>query len=165
MRFSDRIKMIRDDNEYSVEDLAKELAVKPKEIEGWESGKLFPQPDMLRKISDRFHFSFDELFTAEDIITERVWQDKESRKMSGISLGFLFAAILLTVACYYYQITAFGYIAAAAAVGYIVFAVFSQPRYKRLSKRSSFVMYLVSRALVFIILLMVLVIMIRWQTR
>ena len=165
MKFSERIKQIRDDNEYSREDLAKVLSVKPKEIEAWEEGKLFPQPDVLRKISDQFKFTFDELFTAEDIIAERVWQEKAARRMSAFSLGFLFAAILLTVACYYYQIPVFGYLAGASGIAYLVFAIFSQPLYKRISKRSSFVVFIVSRSLVLVILLMVLVIMIRWQIR
>ena len=163
MKFSERIKSIREENEFSREDLARELSVKPKEIAAWEEERVFPDADVLRRISDRFEVKFEDLFTPDDIITERTWQDRQARKMSGFSLGFLLAAILLTVSCYYFQITWFGFAAAAMSIAYFVFAVFAQPRYRRVAKRGSYVMYLVTRGLVLLILLMILVIMIRWQ--
>lgn len=162
MKFSEKIRQIREEHGLTQEALAHEISVKPREVINWEKERLFPEPDTLRAISQKFDVGFDELFTAEDIVTERVWQEKRSRIMAGFSVGFLLFAILLTAACNYYQMAWFGYFAIAAAVGYIVFSIFGQPKYKRVSHRRSYVMYLLSRSLLMIVLLMILVVMIRW---
>lgn len=66
MSFSDKIRLLRNQNHFSQEDLAVKLAVSRQTISKWESGTTYPEIDKLISISELFHVSTDYLLKEQE---------------------------------------------------------------------------------------------------
>nr|WP_278770982.1 helix-turn-helix transcriptional regulator [Limosilactobacillus mucosae] len=66
MTIAERIKEYRKQHHYTQKELATLINVKPTTVSGWELGRNIPSIEMLQKLSDIFHVSFDELAGVKD---------------------------------------------------------------------------------------------------
>lgn len=78
--FGDKIKLLRNKNKMTQEDLAKELNVTRQAISNWERGITIPDINMINNISRIFSITIDEIITGE---TKKI-QKKFERKSSFI---------------------------------------------------------------------------------
>lgn len=85
MSFSDKIRLLRSQNQLSQEDLAVKMEVSRQTISKWESGVTYPEIDKLIAISELFDVSTDYLLKEP----EPSWKDDQINRLV---LKFLGAA-------------------------------------------------------------------------
>lgn len=68
IRFSNRLKELRQNRDVMQLELAKTLNVHKTTISNWENGKRFPDEDMLNKIAEYFNVSMNYLLGKDEII-------------------------------------------------------------------------------------------------
>ena len=68
MNFGEKIQKLRNQNEWTQEQLAEKLYVSRTAVSKWESGKGYPNIDSLRDIAKLFNKTIDELLSSEEII-------------------------------------------------------------------------------------------------
>lgn len=97
MEFSQKLILLRRQKELTQEELAEKLFVSRTAVSKWESGRGYPSIESLKKISEIFSVSLDELLSAEEtvVIAEK---DKieNHRRITDLIFGLLdIAAIAL----------------------------------------------------------------------
>ena len=105
MKFSEKLKKLRKDNNMTQDELAEKIFVTRTAISKWE--------------------------TDEDIENRKILDEKKSRKYFWITVACIACAVAFVIA---YSITKIKYLFIPEAIFvlmYLVFAVFSKPRYKR----------------------------------
>lgn len=70
MDISGRLIKVREDKNYTVEALAKELSVDVDQVNNWEKGVSTPNADMLIRLSKLYSMSIDEILYSENEIPE-----------------------------------------------------------------------------------------------
>lgn len=69
MEFSEKLQQLRKQENLTQEQLADKLFVSRTAVSKWESGKGYPNIDSLKRISNIFHVSIDDLLSGEELIT------------------------------------------------------------------------------------------------
>lgn len=96
MEFSEKLQKLRQDNDITQEQLAKQLYVSRTAISKWESGRGYPTIDSLKRISILFSISIDELLSSNELITIAETESKnKTRNMIIIIFGILDCIALL----------------------------------------------------------------------
>lgn len=135
MNFGEKLKKLRKDNDLTQEELAEKLFVTRTAISKWETDKALPGIDSLKLISDLFGVGIDELISDSDIETKKLLDEKKARKFYFLSIAFLSIATVFTFLAYFLKNPYYNIGSLTAVIGYIVFAMLSKPRYKRLSAK------------------------------
>lgn len=68
MEFGEKIRKLRNQNDWTQEQLAEKLYVSRTAVSKWESGKGYPNIDALKDIAKLFNKTIDELLSSEEII-------------------------------------------------------------------------------------------------
>ncbi len=68
MNFGEKIQKLRNQNNWTQEELAEKLYVSRTAVSKWESGKGYPNIDSLKEIANIFNITIDELLSSEEII-------------------------------------------------------------------------------------------------
>ena len=68
MEFGEKIQKLRNQNKWTQEQLAEKLYVSRTAVSKWESGKGYPNIDLLKDIAKLFNKTIDELLSSEQII-------------------------------------------------------------------------------------------------
>ena len=68
MEFGEKIQKLRNQNKWTQEQLAEKLYVSRTAVSKWESGKGYPNIDLLKDIAKLFNKTIDELLASEEII-------------------------------------------------------------------------------------------------
>ena len=68
MNFGEKIQKLRNQNNWTQEQLAEKLYVSRTAVSKWESGKGYPNIDSLKDIAKLFNKTIDELLSSEEII-------------------------------------------------------------------------------------------------
>ena len=68
MEFGEKIQKLRNQNKWTQEQLAKKLYVSRTAVSKWESGKGYPNIDLLKDIAKLFNKTIDELLSSEEIL-------------------------------------------------------------------------------------------------
>ena len=68
MEFGEKIQKLRNQNKWTQEQLAEKLYVSRTAVSKWESGKGYPNIDLLKDIAKLFNKTIDELLSSEEII-------------------------------------------------------------------------------------------------
>jgi len=76
--FGDKIKLLRNKNKMTQEDLAKELNVTRQAISNWERGITIPDINMINNISRIFSITIDEIITGETKSIQKKFERKSS---------------------------------------------------------------------------------------
>lgn len=151
MKFGEKIKKLRTDNNMTQEDLAQKLFVTRTAVSKWETDKGLPGIDSLKSIADLFHVSIDELVSDDDIQTQRALTEKRSKTMYFVAIGFLALTVLFTLLFFFLQNYYFVIGSTVGVVGYVVFALLSKPRDKHLSARKVILPYVIARIVLLVI--------------
>ncbi len=152
MKFGEKIKKLRTDNNMTQEELAQKLFVTRTAVSKWETDKGLPAVDSLKLISDLFHVTIDELVSDDDIQTQRVLDEKKSKTMYFVAIGFLAVTVLFTLLLYFLQSVYFAIGSAAGVVGYVTFAVLSKPKDRKFSAAKVIVPYIIARIVLLLII-------------
>lgn len=108
MKFNEKIKKIRLDNNLTQEEMANKLYVSRSSIAKWEQDRGLPSVDLLYKISETFDIKIDDLLNEEDIKFITIENKKKIDKLNKekflyISLIMFLILSLLTFTVYYFN--------------------------------------------------------------
>lgn len=157
MTFGQKLKKIRKENNLTQEQLADMIFVTRTAISKWETDNGYPSIDSLKAISNLFSISIDDLISDADIENKILLDEKNARKMYYIAIAFLCLTVLFTLLAYLLQISYFNIVSMAGLIGYLAFAILSKPKFKRLQARKIIVPYVISRIVVFAVVLRVII--------
>lgn len=157
MTFGQKLKKIRKENNLTQEQLAEMIFVTRTAISKWETDNGYPSIDSLKAISNTFNISIDELISDADIENKKLLDEKNARKMYFIAIAFLGLTVLFTLFAYFFKKPYFNMISMGGLIGYLAFALLSKPKYKRLQARKIIIPYIISRIVVFAVVLSVII--------
>lgn len=160
MTFGEKLKQLRKAGNLTQDDLADKLYVTRTAISKWETDKALPAIDSLKLISELFHVSIDDLISDKDIETKRLLDEKRAKTMYGIAIGFLALATAFTLLAYFLKQPWWNIGGTVSAVLFLVFGIFSKPRYKRVSAKKLVIPYVISRAVILLFVIGLIVFMI-----
>lgn len=161
MKFSDKLKKLRKENNITQEQLAEKLYVTRSAISKWETDNGYPAIDSLKMLSNVFDISIDELISDEDVENQRLLEKSRARKMYYLAIICLIATTVFTILCYYLKIKLLSIGSIATLIGYIVFGLLSKPKYKRIEAKKLIAPYLISRAVILAIVIIAMITMIK----
>ena len=128
MKFCDKLKKLRSENNLTQEELAEKIFVTRTAVSKWETGKGYPGIDSLKEISRLFGVTIDELISEEDVAAKREKDGQTKNFLYCLSVVFLVAAAVFTLISYrldnkFYLIGGIlgvaGYVAAALPYSYL----------------------------------------------
>lgn len=157
MTFGEKLKKLRNDNGLTQEQLAEKIFVTRTAISKWETNNGYPSIDSLKTISNLFGISIDDLISDADVENKKVLDEKIAKRHYFIAIAFLGVTILFTLFAYFLKQPLFNIGGIFGLVGYVLFGIFSKPKYKRLQMRKHIVPYIISRAVVFVVVLGVII--------
>ena len=98
MEFKDKLKVLREKKNYSQEDIASKLEIKPQEVENWEKGTSEPDITMIKKLCNILDCSLSSLLDDdEEVLTQKEEKNKEFTSMILKSAAFLAATVTLLI--------------------------------------------------------------------
>ena len=153
MTLGEKIKKLRTDNKLTQDELAEKLYVTRTAVSKWETGKGFPGIDSLKLISSLFGITIDELISDSDVNNKKLLDEKIARKMYYAATACVIVTAIGAALAYYFSSPYFFIICLLGLIGYIVFGILSKPKYKRLQSKKLIALYIISRAIVIIIML------------
>ncbi|MCM3112867.1 helix-turn-helix domain-containing protein [Lederbergia lenta] len=77
MNFSDRLKREREKKGWSQAELADKIHVSRQSVSKWETGKNYPNIEIIIDLSDLFGITIDELLRSDEELKEKVIQDSK----------------------------------------------------------------------------------------
>lgn len=160
MTFGEKLKRLRNDNDMTQEQMAEKIFVTRTAISKWETNNGYPSIDSLKAISNLFGTSIDDLISDEDIENKKVLDEKIARKFYFVAIAFLGITVLFTLLAYFLKQSLISIGSICGLVGYVFFGLLSKPKYKRLQMRKLIIPYIISRAVVFAVVICVIIYMI-----
>ena len=116
MRIQQHVKHIREQNNLSQEEFAKQLAVSRQAVSKWEQGIALPSIENLMYISSLYDVSLDELVKGDPALNQKIIVDNAAKRWHWLSVLF-FASLI----CY---IVYFGFSHGVWQVGLGIAALF-----------------------------------------
>ena len=107
MKFSEKLKKLRKDNNMTQDELAEKIFVSRTAISKWETDMGYPSLESLRLLSKVFGTTLDELVSDEDIENRKILDEKQSLKYYWIAFAWWLCAIAFVIA---YSITKIKYL-------------------------------------------------------
>ena len=166
MKFSDKLKILRAENNLTQDELADKVYVTRTAISKWENDNGYPSIESLKQIATLFKTTIDELISEEDIKHKEDLSLKNSKTNHVIALIGL-TIVVISVICLFFIKTPFLFgifvgLAIFASSIYLVFTELSLAYYKdkKLSKKQ-FAYNKFREALSAVILFLILFVMIR----
>jgi len=93
MKFSERLKREREKKNWSQAELAEKIFVSRQSVSKWETGKNFPNIEVIIELSDLFGITIDELLRSDEELKEKVIQ--ESKQLAYPKWKALFDSMFL----------------------------------------------------------------------
>ena len=103
MKFKDKIKKLRLDNNLTQEDLAKICFVSRNAVSKWERDEEYPNIESLKLISKHFNVSIDNLLNEEDLINLSLKNNEERNNIYQriiIFIIYIIIGILIPILCF-----------------------------------------------------------------
>ena len=95
MEFNEKLQELRRQKGLTQEQLAAELFVSRTAVSKWEQGKGYPSLDSLKRISEIFEVTVDELLSSEKVLSIAESESKEKRRrFLDLIFGFLDIAVI-----------------------------------------------------------------------
>lgn len=157
MTFGEKLKRLRNDNGLTQEQLAEKIFVTRTAISKWETNNGYPSIDSLKAMSNLFGTSIDDLISDEDMENKKVLDEKVAKRFYFVAIAFLGITVLFTLLAYFLKQPLFNVGSICGLVGYIFFGLLSKPKYKRLQMRKLLVPYVISRVVVFAVVIGVII--------
>ena len=159
MKFSDKLKKLRKENNLTQDELADKLFVTRTAVSKWETDNGYPSIESLKILSNLFHTTIDELISDEDIENKKLLEDKIAKNFYwGVLISFLIA-LGFAIATWITDIPYFIIGSFIGVLSYWVFAYFSVPKHKRVEshKNGSFTKFLFIRLAILVFLIVIIV--------
>ncbi len=156
MKFSEKLKALRRDNQLTQDELAERLFVTRTAVSKWETDKGFPGIDSLKLLSEQFGVSIDELISDNDVDTQRKLNEQKATRLYWVAIGCFAACAILSVIGVMLQLRWLLYIAYAFMAAYIGVALW-RTRYTRGIVKRTVVSLVISRVMIGLIIALVLV--------
>ncbi len=157
MTFGQKLKKLRNDHHFTQEQLADKIFVTRTAISKWETENGYPSIDSLKQLSDLFGVSIDELISDEDIENKKLLDEKNARKMYLIAMAFLGVTVIFTLLAYFLQLSYLSLVSLGGLIAYLGFGLLSKPRYKRIQARKIIIPYVISRVVIFAVVMGVII--------
>ncbi len=157
MTFGEKIKKLRNDNNLTQEQLAEKLFVTRTAVSKWETDRGLPSIDTLQEIAKLFGVSLDSLISDDDIESKRLADKKRAQRFYITAIIFLALSVGFTFAAYFAANKYFTIGSCIGSVGYVVCALLSRPKYRRLEAKKIILPYIISRMVVLAVLLGVII--------
>ncbi|MDE6598128.1 MAG: helix-turn-helix domain-containing protein [Clostridia bacterium] len=157
MTFGQELKKLRNDNSMTQEQLADLIFVTRTAISKWETDNGYPSIDSLKAISNLFSISIDELISDADVENKKLLDKKIAKRMYFIAISFLGITVLFTLLAYFLKLPCFNVFSMGGLIGYLVFGLMSKPKYKRMQARKLIIPYIMSRVIIFTVVLAVVI--------
>ena len=158
MKFSEKLKKLRKDNNLTQDELADKLFVTRTAISKWETDNGYPSIESMKKQKKIFHTTFDDLISDEDIENKRLLETKIARRSYWFVLASFIVALGFALATLFTDIPYFLIGSVIGVLAYWVFSYFATPKYKRLeAQKQNLVGYIVIKAIVFVGLLAIII--------
>lgn len=157
MTFGEKLKKLRKDNGMTQDQLAEKIFVTRTAISKWETNNGYPSIDSLKTISNLFGVSIDDLISDVDVENKKILEEKIAKKFYFVAIAFLGITVLFTLLAYFLKQPYFNFGSICGLVGYVFFGLLSKPKYKRLQLRKLIIPYIISRAVVFVVVIGVII--------
>lgn len=95
MEISKQIKEHRNLKKFTQKDLGELLNVSDKTISSWETGRTYPDIQLIVKMSDIFDVSLDELLKGDQKVVEKIAKDTKNKEKLTKKIRFLWLGIIL----------------------------------------------------------------------
>lgn len=158
MKFSEKLKKIRVDNNLTQDELASKLYVTRTAISKWENDKGYPSIDSLKLISETFHITLDELISDEDIENQKLKDENLAKKYYYIAIISFFIAVAFILAVYFTNIKYLAIGSFVFVIIYVLFSYFSTAKYKRKERQKNMVKFVLSKVIAYFIIIIVIII-------
>jgi len=157
MKFSEKIKKLRKNNNLTQEEFAKQILVSPKVVSKWENDTAYPSVENLKTISKTFKVSYKRLMNHDDFENKNFLDEQKAKRcywlsLSGFGLTILFLLLSIFLMNRLYIIGAI-----CGVIIYLIFAYFAIPKYKRIARTKSDSKYLILRIVISVIVICVFV--------
>ena len=127
MKFSEKLKQLRNSNNFTQDDLAEKIFVTRTAISKWETDNGYPSIESLKLLAKLFNTTIDELISEEDIKIKEDLELKNSKINHYIALGGLGVSIVCAICLYFIEnAILFGVITALAILGACLYFTFTQ---------------------------------------
>ena len=157
MTFGQKLKKLRSDNGLTQEQLAEKIFVTRTAISKWETDNGYPSIDSLKQLSNLFNISIDELISDDDIKNKKLLDEKIARRFYFVAIAFLGLTVVFTLLAYFLKLPYLNVISMGGVIAYLVFGLLSKPKYKRMQARKIIVPYIISRVVIFSVVLAVII--------
>lgn len=106
MKFANKMKMYRQENNWTQQKVAEELRISRKTVSSWENGRSYPDVFMLTQISDLYQVSLDDLLREDhEMINSYKEEHKSNTRKDNL---FRIAYIINVVGCVYFLLQSLG---------------------------------------------------------
>ncbi|ENQ0442698.1 helix-turn-helix transcriptional regulator [Listeria monocytogenes] len=95
MELNEKLQLLRKEKNWTQEQLAEELYVSRTAVSKWENKKGYPSIDSLKRISEIFSISIDELLSGDELIS--LAENENRKNMKKLTLLFLGIMDILTI--------------------------------------------------------------------
>ncbi len=127
MKFSEKLKQLRNSNNFTQDDLAEKIFVTRTAVSKWETDNGYPSIESLKLLAEMFNTTIDELISEEDIKIKEDLELKNSKINQYIALGGLGIAVVCAICLFFIKnAILFGMITALAILGACLYFTFTQ---------------------------------------
>ena len=96
MEFNEKLQELRKNKKLTQEELAEDLYVSRTAISKWESGRGYPNIDLLKEIAKYFSVTIDELLSGDEVLSIAEEDNKQKEKhLKSLVSGLLDTSILM----------------------------------------------------------------------
>ncbi len=155
MTFGEKLKKLRIENGLTQDELAQKIYVSRTAVSKWETDNGYPSIESLKQLSNLFNVSIDNLISDDDVENKRNIDRKNGRKAYYVAMVFFALTVTFAILFAVTEIIYFNIGITLGFVGYLVFALLSKPKYKRMESKKELVKYIISRAVIFAIAIFV----------
>lgn len=137
MKFGEKIKKIRTDNNLSQKEFADKIFISRTAVSKWETDNGYPSIETLKVIANTFNISISQLMNNDDIENKKILEDKQAKTFYIFAiLAFLLVAIFALMT----KLLSNKLFTIGSVVGivlYMVCAYFAKPKYKRIEQHKN----------------------------
>ena len=127
MKFSEKLKKLRQEKNLTQDDLAEKVFVTRTAISKWETDNGYPSIESLKLLAKLFSTTIDDLISEEDIKIKEDLELKNSKINHYIALGGLGVSIICAICLYFIEnAILFGVITGLAILGACLYFTFTQ---------------------------------------
>ncbi len=127
MKFSEKLKKLRQEKNLTQDDLAEKIFVTRTAVSKWETDNGYPSIESLKLLAEMFNTTIDELISEEDIKIKEDLELKNSKINHYIALGGLGIVVVCAICLFFIKnAILFGVITALAILGACLYFTFTQ---------------------------------------